>query len=118
MPRNDRIGVDELNILVVINEHNGGAQDAAVLLDAYFASQGISATFIKAHDIPIGTRLCDVLAGQGFEGDDLYQDFDLAVPRDLVREREDALGGYHCAACQTKQHIDKYIVVGSHDYTS
>lgn len=79
MPRNDRIGVDELNILVVINEHNGGAQDAAVLLDAYFVSQGISATFIKAHDIPIGTRLCDVLAGQGFEGDDLYQDFDLAV---------------------------------------
>ena len=71
-------GVGELNILVVVNEHNGAAQDAAALLGAYFASQGISGTFIRSHDIPIGVRLKDVVADQDSGRDGAF-DFDLAV---------------------------------------
>jgi len=63
-----------LNILVVVNEHNGAAQDAAAMLSAYFASQGIAGVFIPAHDIPIGTRLVDVV-----DTCDGALDFDLAV---------------------------------------
>ncbi|MBQ6455068.1 MAG: NAD(+)/NADH kinase [Eggerthellaceae bacterium] len=63
-----------MNILVVVNEHNGAAQDAAAMLSTYFASQGIAGIFIPAHDIPIGTRLVDVVDTR-----DGALDFDLAV---------------------------------------
>lgn len=79
MPRDDWIGVYDLNILIVVNEHNGGALDAAALLEAYCASQGFSATFLRAHDIPVGTRLIDAIAGQGVDPDTVDLDYDLAV---------------------------------------
>ncbi len=67
-----------MRVLVVVNKEAQNAQDASLLLVAYFASQGIGYTLVNSHDVPTPEAL-SVNAAEALRSLKIENEYDLLI---------------------------------------